>query len=199
MRSAKPSRVSPALLTRISTCPSAASASHDGSINSRFGTDASVAMSRTDWCECPGPPGTSPASDPTYTTFVFSVYITSSSFGATNRTSTALAVSTALAGLFVALLAPVLGQNSDRSGRTVRNLRMLTWALAVLSAALFVVWPEPAYLWVGLGLLAVGSVVSEIAGVNYNSTIDQVATSRTVGRVSGFGSGFFSASSFAST
>jgi UMF1 family MFS transporter len=123
------------------------------------------------------------------TTFVFSVYITSSSFGATNRTSTALAVSTALAGLFVALLAPVLGQNSDRSGRTVRNLRMLTWALAVLSAALFVVRPEPAYLWVGLGLLAVGSVVSEIAGVNYNSTIDQVATSRTVGRVSGFGWG----------
>jgi UMF1 family MFS transporter len=123
------------------------------------------------------------------TTFVFSVYITSSSFGATNTTSTALAVSTGLAGLFVALLAPVLGQNSDRSGRTVRNLKVLTWVLAGLSAALFVVRPEPAYLWVGLGLLAVGSVVSEIAGVNYNSTIDQVATSRTVGRVSGFGWG----------
>jgi UMF1 family MFS transporter len=123
------------------------------------------------------------------TTFVFSVYITSSSFGATNTTSTALAVSTALAGLFVALLAPVLGQNSDRSGRTVRNLRVLTWVLAALSAALVVVRAEPAYLWVGLGLLAVGSVVSEIAGVNYNSTIDQVATSRTVGRVSGFGWG----------
>ncbi len=123
------------------------------------------------------------------TTFVFSVYITSSSFGATNTTSTALSVSTALAGLFVALLAPVLGQNSDRSGRTVHNLRTLTWVLAALSAALFVVRPEPAYLWVGLGLLAVGSVVSEIAGVNYNSTIDQVATSRTVGRVSGFGWG----------
>ena len=123
------------------------------------------------------------------TTFVFSVYITSSSFGDTNATSTALAVSTGLAGLFVALLAPVLGQNSDRSGRTVRNLRWLTWLLAALSAALFVVRPEPAFLWVGLGLLAVGSVVSEIAGVNYNSTIDQVATNSTVGRVSGFGWG----------
>ena len=123
------------------------------------------------------------------TTFVFSVYITSSSFGDTNTTSTSLAISTALAGLFVALLAPVLGQNSDRSGRTVSNLRRLTWLLAGLSAALFVVRPEPSFLWVGLGLLAVGSVVSEIAGVNYNSTIDQVATSRTVGRVSGFGWG----------
>ncbi|MGG5257092.1 MFS transporter [Phycicoccus avicenniae] len=123
------------------------------------------------------------------TTFVFSVYLTSSSFGSTNTTSTALAISTALAGLFVALLAPVLGQNSDRSGRTVHNLRRQTWLLAALSAALFVVKPEPGFLWLGLGLLAVGSVVSEIAGVNYNATIEQVANPRTVGRVSGFGWG----------
>ena len=123
------------------------------------------------------------------TTFVFSVYLTSESFGATNATSTALAISTAIAGLFVAALAPVLGQNSDRSGRTVRNLRLQTWLLAGLSASLYVVKPEPAFLWVGLVLLGVGSVVSEIAGVNYNATIDQVATGKTVGRVSGFGWG----------
>jgi UMF1 family MFS transporter len=42
---------------------------------------------------------------------------------------------------------------------------------------------------VGLALLGIGSVVSEIAGVNYNATIDQVATGSTVGRVSGFGWG----------
>ncbi|MGL5851213.1 MAG: MFS transporter, partial [Phycicoccus sp.] len=110
------------------------------------------------------------------TTFVFSVYITSDSFGDANSTSMALSWSTGLAGLAVALLAPVLGQNSDRSGRTVRNLRLLTWLLAGLSAALFVVRPEPSYLWIGLAILAVGSIVSEIAGVNYNATIDQVAT-----------------------
>ena len=123
------------------------------------------------------------------TTFVFSVYLTSSAFGATNFTSMALAVSTGLAGLFVALLAPVLGQNSDRSGKTVRNLKIQTWVLAALSAALFLVQPDPAYLILGLVLLGAGSVISEIAGVNYNATIDQVATPRTVGRVSGFGWG----------
>jgi UMF1 family MFS transporter len=123
------------------------------------------------------------------TTFVFAVYITSSSFGSTNSTTTALSISTAIAGLLVALLAPVLGQNSDRSGRTVRNLRIQTWILAALSASLFFVKPEPAFLWVGLAILGVGSIVSEIAGVNYNATIDQVATQRTVGRVSGFGWG----------
>ena len=123
------------------------------------------------------------------TTFVFSVYLTSKSFGDIDSTSTKLAVATALAGLFVALLAPVLGQNSDRSGRTVRNLRLQTWLLAGLSASLWFVKPEPAFLWLGLVLLAVGSIVSEIASVNYNATIDQVATGKTVGRVSGFGWG----------
>ena len=123
------------------------------------------------------------------TTFVFAVYLTSSSFGETNTTSLALAVSTAVAGFLVALLAPVLGQNSDRSGKTVRNLKLQTWMLAVLAAALFFVQPEPGFLVLGLVLLGAGSVLSEIASVNYNATIDQVATPRTVGRVSGFGWG----------
>nr|WP_257910749.1 hypothetical protein [Janibacter limosus] len=110
------------------------------------------------------------------TTFVFAVYLTSESFGSTNTTSTALAISTAVSGLLVALLAPVLGQNSDRSGRGVRNLRIQTWILAALSAALFFVRPEPAFLVVGLVLLGAGSIISEIASVNYNASIEQVAS-----------------------
>lgn len=123
------------------------------------------------------------------TTFVFAVYLTSESFGSTNTTSTALAVSTAVSGLLVALLAPVLGQNSDRSGKGVRNLRLQTWLLAALSASLFFVKPEPGYLVLGLVLLGAGSIVSEIASVNYNASIEQVASPRNVGRVSGFGWG----------
>ncbi|NYF96636.1 MFS transporter [Janibacter cremeus] len=123
------------------------------------------------------------------TTFVFSVYLTSESFGSTNTTSTALAVATAIAGLLVALLAPVLGQNSDRSGRTVRNLRIQTWILAALSASLFLVKPDPSFLVLGLVLLGAGSIISEIAGVNYNASIEQVASPSNVGRVSGFGWG----------
>ncbi|WP_277451443.1 MFS transporter [Janibacter sp. DB-40] len=123
------------------------------------------------------------------TTFVFSVYLTSESFGSTNTTSTALAVATALSGVLVAVLAPVLGQNSDRSGRTVRNLRLQTWLLAALSASLFLVEPDPSFLVLGLVLLGAGSIISEIAGVNYNASIEQVASPRNVGRVSGFGWG----------
>lgn len=123
------------------------------------------------------------------TTFVFAVYIVSSNFGTTTNTSLALALSTGLAGLVIALAAPVLGQNADRTGRTVANLRWYTWLLAIISAALFFVRPDPAFLWLGLLLLAVGSIVSEIAGVNYNSLLDEVASPKDVGRISGFGWG----------
>lgn len=123
------------------------------------------------------------------TTFVFAVYLTSASFGDTNYTSQALAISTTVAGLIVALIAPVLGQSADRSGRTVFHLRWQTWLLAGISAALFFIVPTPEYLWPGLIMLGVGSIVSELAGVNYNSTIDQVATTKNIGRVSGLGWG----------
>ncbi|MFV0451644.1 MAG: MFS transporter [Propioniciclava sp.] len=122
-------------------------------------------------------------------TFVFSVYITSAAFGTENDTSIALSVSTAVSGLIVALVAPVLGQNSDRTGRTVRNLRWQTWLMALLVAGLFFVRPEPGYLWIGLGILGVASIVGEIASVNYYALLDEVATKENVGRVSGFGWG----------
>ncbi|WP_153503146.1 MFS transporter [Cumulibacter manganitolerans] len=123
------------------------------------------------------------------TTFVFSVYITSDSFGSENTTSTSLAVATAVAGVLIALLAPVLGQNADRKGRNISTLRNLTWLLSLISAALFFVKPHPGYLWVGLGLLALGSVVAQVAEVNYNSAMDDIATEQNVGKISGFGWG----------
>lgn len=123
------------------------------------------------------------------TTFVFSVYLTSSAFGEKESTSLALAFATGIAGLFIALLAPVLGQGSDRSGRRMRNLRLQTWLLAGLSASLWFVKPDPAFLVLGLVLLGVGNVVAEIANVNYYSAIDQVSTPKSVGKVSGLGWG----------
>ena len=144
--------------------------------------------------------GTQPF-DTVITTFVFSVYLVSESFGTKNFTSQALAVATAIGGIFIALLAPVLGQNADRTGHTVRNLRGLTWALAAISVLLFFVKPHdtpvlslfgtdvPVYLLLGLTLLATGSVISAIAGVNSNSLLTTISTPSNIGRISGFGWG----------
>ncbi|MCC2593891.1 MFS transporter [Tessaracoccus sp. OS52] len=123
------------------------------------------------------------------TTFVFSVYITSSAFGPENYTSVALSIATGTAGVLIALLAPVLGQGTDRSGKRMFHLRWQTWLLAAISAALWFVAPEANYLVLGLTLLAAGNLVSEIANVNYYAALDQVSTPRTVGRISGLGWG----------
>ena len=123
------------------------------------------------------------------TTFVFATYITGDVFGPENEVTQAHGAVTALAGMVVALIAPVLGQNSDRSGRTVRNLRNMTWVIALLSGALFFVRPEPAYLWLGLGIFALGTIIDSVAGVNNNAILDDISTASNVGRISGFGWG----------
>lgn len=123
------------------------------------------------------------------TTFVFAVYLVSDAFGDPDERTKQLAWATAVAGIFIALLAPVLGQGSDRRGRRMFNLRWQTWALAIISAAMYFVAPSPEYFWLGAILLAGGNIVQEIANVNYYAAIDQVSTPRNVGRVSGLGWG----------
>jgi len=123
------------------------------------------------------------------TTFVFAVYLTSSAFGETDEVSMKLAWTTGISGLLIAVLAPVLGQGSDRSGRRMFNLRWQTWLLAAICAAMWFVAPAPEYFLLGAVLLGAGNVVSEIAAVNYYASIDQVSTRYNVGRVSGLGWG----------
>ena len=128
------------------------------------------------------------------TTFVFTVYITTPEYFAWNSDNPngptqALSISTTICGVIIALIAPVLGQSADRSGHLVRNMRVLTWVLAGISMALWFIEPHPSYLILALVLLAVGTIVGEISSSFYNATIDQVATEKNVGKVSGFGWG----------
>ena len=123
------------------------------------------------------------------TTFVFAVYLTSEAFGPSDEVTMKLAWTTGIAGLFIALLAPVLGQGADRTGKRMFHLRWQTWLLAAICAAMYFVAPAPEYFILGAVLLGVGNVVAEIANVNYYAAIDQVSTPQNVGRVSGFGWG----------
>ncbi|MFB2585050.1 MFS transporter [Herbiconiux liukaitaii] len=123
------------------------------------------------------------------TTFVFTVYLTSDSFGGETVVSAQLGVAMTIAGVLVALLAPVTGQRSDRRGRRKLWLGINTYIVVALSALMFFVAPDPSFLWLGLLLLAAGTVFFEFASVNYNAMIRQVSTRSTVGKVSGFGWG----------
>ncbi len=93
------------------------------------------------------------------------------------------------AGILILLLAPVLGQRADAQGNKKRWVIGGTAALALLQFALFFVYAEPAFFWFGAAVVAVASVASEIAGVNYNAMLVEVSTPKSIGRVSGLGWG----------
>lgn len=123
------------------------------------------------------------------TTFVFAVYLTSESFGNEDVISAQLGYAVGIAGVIIAVLAPITGQRSDRSGRRKLWLGVHTGLVVVIIAALFFVQPAPEFLLLGLVLIAAGNIFFEFAQVNYNAMLSQVSTKRTIGRVSGFGWG----------
>jgi UMF1 family MFS transporter len=122
------------------------------------------------------------------TTFVFTVYLTTSKgFGDSTVTTQWLGVTGIIGGFLVAAIAPVTGQRSDGTGRRKLWLGINTAVVIVASACMFFVKPEQQFLPLGLFLLAVGTLFFEIASVNYNAMLAQVSSAKTVGRVSGFG------------
>ena len=123
------------------------------------------------------------------TTFVFTVYLTGSAFGNKDVVSAQLGWALAIAGLLVAVLAPITGQRSDTSGRRKLWLGVNTFIVVGLTAAMFFVEASPDFLLLGLVLVAAGNVFFEFASVNYNAMLSQVSTARTIGQVSGFGWG----------
>jgi UMF1 family MFS transporter len=123
-------------------------------------------------------------------TFVFSVYLTDAvgdDLPGAISASTWLGWSLGASGLLIAVLAPVTGQRSDATGHRRRSLAFLTAAVVVVMAAMFLIEDRYQYLWAGLALLGVGSVLFTLAEVPYSAMLRQVSTPANVGRVSGFG------------
>jgi len=147
------------------------------------------------------------------TTFVFTVYLTGSLFidpalkaardaevdlkgpahaavtAAEAPLSSGLGFGLAIAGIVVALIAPVLGQRTDGSGRRKLWLAINTGVVVVITVLMFFVQGQPSFFLLGVALVSVGTVFYEIATVNYNAMLIQVSTPTTVGKVSGLGWG----------
>jgi UMF1 family MFS transporter len=126
-------------------------------------------------------------------TFVFSVYLTDGvgdDLPGPVSASSYLGWAIGAGSLVIALLAPVMGQRSDASGHRKRSLALLTISVVAVTALMFFVEEDYHFLWLGLVLIAVGSVLFELAQVPYFSMLRQVSTPETVGRVSGFGWAF---------
>jgi MFS transporter, UMF1 family len=125
-------------------------------------------------------------------TFVFSVYLTGAvgddlpdGASATSWLGRALA----LAGLVVALFAPVTGVWVDAPGRRRRALAVLTGAMVLFTASMSLIRDDHRYLVPGLILLAATAACSELATVPYNAMLRDLSTPQTAGRISGMGLG----------
>jgi MFS transporter, UMF1 family len=125
-------------------------------------------------------------------TFVFSVYLTRTVGddlpGGTTPASW-LGRALALAGLVVALLAPVTGIWVNAPWRRRRALALLTGIVVLLTSAMSLIRDDYHYLWPGLALLACAAACSDLATVPYNAMLRQLSTPQTSGRISGFGWG----------
>ncbi|WP_217136374.1 MFS transporter [Leucobacter chinensis] len=123
------------------------------------------------------------------TTFVFATYLVSGAFGDESVVSPKLGFALTIAGIVIALVAPIAGRISDSGGHRRRWLGVNSAIVAVCIALLVFVAPEERYLTFALIVLAVGNVAFEFASVSYNSMLTQVSTNANVGKVSGFGWG----------
>lgn len=122
-------------------------------------------------------------------TFVFGTYLASDAFGPDDRGTSWLAAGNAIAGVIIALTAPVIGQRADRDGRRALWLGVNTGLVIATTAACFFVQPHESYLLLGVVLLSAGNVFFEFAEVQYNAMLVDISTKSTIGRISGIGWG----------
>jgi MFS transporter, UMF1 family len=123
-------------------------------------------------------------------TFVFSVYLTGSvGQGLPGGVPPAswLGRALAVAGMAIALLAPVIGVWVEDPHRRRVALTMLTSLAVALTCAMSLIRERPEYLWPGLVLLAATAACGDLGSVPYNAMLRQLSTPQTSGRISGFG------------
>jgi len=124
-------------------------------------------------------------------TFIFATYITTASLFANPGQSEAdlalwFGIAVGIAGFIVAVIAPVVGQRSERGGRRKFWLLVNSGILVALMLASYFVLPQPGYFVFGLVLYGLGFVVQEISYVNYYAMLKQVSTPSSIARLSGF-------------
>nr|WP_276543282.1 MFS transporter [Nesterenkonia massiliensis] len=121
-------------------------------------------------------------------TFVFGTYI-ADAVGPGGQGAQYLTTANLVAGVIIALTAPVIGQRADKAGRRRLWLTINTLLVVLLCAACFFVKPEQSYLLLGVSLMAAMTLFDEFANLNYNAMITDISDHNRMGRVSGIGWG----------
>src|SRR6201996_9475815 len=123
-------------------------------------------------------------------TFVFSVYLTGSvGHGLPGGVPPAswLGRALAVAGLTIAVLAPLIGVWVEDPHRRRVALTALTGLAVTLTCTMSLIRERPEYLFPGLVLLAATAACGDLASVPYNAMLRQLSTPATASRISGLG------------
>jgi UMF1 family MFS transporter len=122
-------------------------------------------------------------------TFVFSVYFTKSVAANVETGSAQWGTAIGLAGMVVALAAPVLGATADQGGRRKPWIVCFTLLCVVTTALMWFVEPSADFVRLALVLIVLATIGSELSLVFYNSMLPRLAPPGRLGRWSGWGWG----------
>ncbi len=122
-------------------------------------------------------------------TFVFAAYFTRQI--AVNETvgSNQWGNTISIAGLFIAVLGPILGSIADQGKRRKPWIAVFTVMCVIATALLWFIEPSNSFLIPALILVAIGTVSSEFAFIFYNAMLPDLVANKRMGRWSGWGWG----------
>ena len=126
-------------------------------------------------------------------TFVFATYFTKA-IAPNEIMGTALwGNAMAIAAIFVAITAPIIGAISDQMGRRKPWLFFFTALSIIATSLLWYALPDDAYILWALGGVIIATIGFEIGMVFYNAMLPEIIKPEHIGRVSGWawGLGFY--------
>eukprot|EP00439_Symbiodinium_sp_Y106_P089670 s1_g2206.t1 len=124
--------------------------------------------------------------------FIFAPYMVQTVLGGGSDAQTVWGVVTAVGGISVALLGPIMGTIADTIGGQKKFLSVFVGLAAAASAALWFAEPGvPVEGLVTLSFVAIMLMIGvELAGITYSSLLPSLGTASTMGRLSGNAIGF---------
>jgi len=142
---------------------------------------AQAAWCLFDWANSPFPTVIS--------TFLFANYFVRAVASDPETGAGLWALAHGIAGVAVAMLSPVLGAFADRGGARKPWLAGMVVVMAVATALLWYVRPDPADVLLGMVLIVVATAAFELSMVFYNAMLPDLTTEDRIGRLSGWGWG----------
>jgi len=122
-------------------------------------------------------------------TFIYSVYFARGIVGDETTGSAYWGYAVGFAGLFIAIMGPILGAVSDIIGRRKPILLALTLLAIIPTALLFWMAPDPVYILPTLALVMIATIGYELTQSQYNAMLADIAPADKMGRISGLGWG----------